>query len=146
MRYQNLVFSVFVGLIFSQIATVADAQVRGIRQGIETKAVAGSLIDDLLKSDEEAGVDPGETFAVGRVVDFAGRSVRSARVILYHLDTDQVNLIDSNSFGYYRFSGLKEGNYLIAVEHRRYLFVTASMSFTIEGAPVEINFRAERLP
>jgi len=146
MRYQNFVFSVFVGLILSQIGTVANAQVRGIPEGIETKAVAGSLIDDLLKSDEEEDIDPTETFAVGRVVDYAGRSVRSARVILFHLDTDKVSLVDTNSFGYYRFGGLKEGNYLIAVTHRRYIFVMGSMSFTVEGAPVEINFWAERLP
>ncbi len=90
-----------------------------------------------------SGLSEGQV--LGRVTDFAGRSVRSARITLFCLDTDQVHQVSTNAFGYYQFKTLIEGhNYLVSIDHPRHLFLAGSISVTIAEDPIEIDFRAER--
>jgi hypothetical protein len=51
----------------------------------------------------------------------------------------------TNSFGYYRITGLKDGHayMLVGVEHKRYLFLIAPLEFTVGREPLEFNFLGE---
>ena len=151
MRYSTLVFAAFLAVFTSFTAGSATAQkvdrsVINDTPTIEIKPVEGIVADFLAASDRERDGDTDASYVVGRVTDFAGRSVRGAEMTLYSLDSDDVRRVVTNGFGYYRFPNLNEGeSYLIAVQHRRYLFVMGSTSFTLEGTPIQIDFQAEAL-
>lgn len=88
-----------------------------------------------------------ENQVLGRVTDFAGRSIRSARITLFCLDSDQVHRTSTNTFGYYQFKTLTEGHsYLVSIDHARYLFLSGSISVTVAEEPIEIDFQAQRRP
>lgn len=151
MRYRNFAFAVFVGLLCSCFGVIVNAQSTRLQPGsVEArsvkKVVHSEILEDLKVESEKTAVEPGKTFAVGRVTDIRGRGVRTAAVTLYCLDSSEVFHATSNAFGFYQLKDLEPGNYLIAIQHRSYIFVTGSMSFTIESEPVEINFQAERAP
>ena len=120
MRHRHLVFAAFLAIFVSFLAVTAEGQ--KIRPGEE---VAPNV--------------------VGKVEDLAGRSIRHAQITLYCLDSDEFVSATSNSFGFYRISGLKEGHtYMVAgVEHKRYLFLILPLEITVGGEPRELNFVGE---
>jgi hypothetical protein len=133
MRFQK--FAVVL-IVITAISTAANAQ----------KAVFDETVrEPILHFEEAKSGTQDDSYAVGRVTDLRGRSVRSAAITLYCIDSDQVRRVATNTFGYYRFESLAPGNYLISIEHRSYLFLMGSLSFLVEDKPVEIDFRAERL-
>lgn len=149
MRYSTLVFTALLAVLTFFAPTSADAQKaaratdKAPLPAVEILPVDIDVADHLFKADQERGGEVG-TYVLGRVTDFAGRSVRGAGITLFSLDSDEVLVVTTNAFGYYRFPGLAEGSsYLIAVHHRKYLFVTGSISFTLEASPVQIDFQAE---
>lgn len=152
MRYSTLVF-VTIWAAFASIAPApASAQKAGMFEQktpppiVEVKPVEDVVVDYLAAADQERGGGPALFYVMGRITDFGGRSVRGAEVTLFSLDSDDVKRVSTNAFGYYRFANLNEGeSYLIAVIHRRYLFVGGSTSFTIESTPLQIDFQAEEM-
>jgi hypothetical protein len=153
MRYSTLVFAASLAVFASFGAGSAIAQkaerpvLKDPPPAIEVKPVEDFVIDYLAVSDRERGGDSAAAYVMGRVTDFSGRSVRGAEITLYNLDSDDVKRVVTNGFGYYRFPNLNDGqSYLISVKHRRYLFVMGSTSFTLEGAPIQIDFQAEEMP
>jgi hypothetical protein len=152
MRYRTLVFAA-IWAVFALTAATAFAQKaeRPVEKApipvIDIKPVDGLIVDFLAKDDREKGGGASDAYVMGRITDFSGRSVRGAEVTLFSLDSDDVKRVASNAFGYYRFPNLGEGeSYLIAVQHRRYLFVGGSVSFTLENVPIQIDFQAEEVP
>ena len=120
MRHRNLVFAAFLAIFVSFLAATAEGQ--KVRPGEEV-----------------------ESNIVGKVEDLAGRSIRHAQITLYCWDSDEFVTTTSNSFGFYRFSGLKEGHtyMLTGVEHKRYLFLILPIEITIGSKPQEMNFLGE---
>lgn len=145
MRYSTLVFAAFMAVFAPFASTSAVAQ--KAERVIEVNPVDEIIVDYLAKADQERGGDPAGTYVMGRVTDFSGRSVRGAAIMLFHLDSDEVFRATTNGFGYYRFPNLAEGaNYLISIQHRKYIFVMGSVSFTTEATPLQIDFQAEEMP
>ena len=120
MRHRNLVFATLLAIFVSFLAVTAEGQ--------------------KIRPDEEVAPN-----VVGKVEDLAGRSIRHAQITLYCLDSDEFVSATSNSFGFYRISGLKEGHtYMVAgVEHKRYLFLILPLEITVGGEPRELNFVGE---
>lgn len=152
MRQSTLVFAAIMAVMASFGAGSAAAQKaerpaqKGPSPVIEVKPVEGIVVDYLANSDRERGEDESAAYVIGRITDFAGRSVRGAEVILFSLDSDETKRVVTNGFGYYRFQDLNPGeSYLISVQHRRYLFLLGSTSFTIEGDPIQIDFQADEM-
>lgn len=84
-----------------------------------------------------------DAFVAGRVTDAWGRPIRGADITLYDLISGEVRTVFSNTFGYYRFTGLPaEDMYLINVSHGRYLFVSGSISFSLEQNITDLDFTA----
>ena len=152
MRYSKLVIAAFIAVTSflasgSAIAQKADRPApKETSPSVEIKPVEEIIFDHLANSDRERGADPAAAYVMGRITDFSGRSVRGAEVVLFSLDSDDVKRVVTNGFGYYRFQDLNLGeSYLISVQHRRYIFVMGSTSFTLEGAPIQIDFQADEL-
>jgi hypothetical protein len=152
MRYSTLVYSAFL-TVFVSLATgsaIAQKAEEPVQKDsipfIEIKPVEDIVVEYLANSDRERGGDSAASYVMGRVTDFGGRSVRGAEVTLFSLDSDEMKRVTTNAFGYYRFPNLGEGeSYLIGIAHRRYIFVMGSVSFTVEGTPVQIDFQAEEM-
>lgn len=123
-------------MVITTLSTAANAQMADLDEPVREPLV-------YVKGVKSGTQD--ENYAVGRVTDFRGRSVKSAAITLYCIDSDQVRRVATNAFGYYRFETLAPGNYVISIDHRSYLFVMGSLSFVVEDKPIEIDFRAERL-
>jgi len=152
MRYRTLVFAVFLAVFASIVTNSANAQKaeRPVQKTppevVDIKPIEDIIVDYLAKVDRESDTTPAATYVMGRITDFGGRSVRGAEVTLFSLDSDDIKRVTTNAFGYYRFANLAEGDsYLIAVNHRRYLFVGGSTSFTLESSPIQIDFQAEEM-
>jgi len=120
MRHRNLVFAAFLAIFLGFSAATVEGQ--KTRPGEE--------------------VTPN---VVGKVEDLAGRSIRHAQITLYCWDSDEFVSATSNSFGYYRITGLKEGHAytLVGVEHKRYLFLIVPLEIKVGSEPVELNFLGE---
>ena len=120
MRHRNLVFAAILAIFI----------------GFSSATVEGQ------KTRPSEEIEPN---VVGKVEDLAGRSIRHAQITLYCWDTEEFVTTTSNSFGFYRFSGLTEGHiYMLAgVEHKRYLFLIAPLEITIGSEPRELNFLGE---
>ena len=120
MRHRNLIFAAFLAISIGFSAATVEGQ-----KGRPGEEVAANVI--------------------GKVEDLAGRSIRHAKITVYCLDSDEFVSATSNSFGYYRITGLKEGHayMLVGVEHKRYLFLTAPLEFTVGSEPVELNLFGE---
>lgn len=122
MRHRKLVFAAFLATFIGFATAAVEGQGQKNRQG------------------EDA--TPNVT---GRVTDLAGRSIRHAEITLYCWDSDEFVKATTNSFGYYRITGLKDGHayMLVGVEHKRYLFLIAPLEFTVGREPLEFNFLGE---
>ena len=151
MRYSTLIFTALFALLTTlgpetAFAQTADKQVKIQPPAVQILPVDNVVAKYLERSDRDLG-DTARSYVMGRVTDFGGRSVRGAEVTLFSLDSDEIKRATTNAFGYYRFPNLAEGeSYLIAVAHRRYLFLTGSISFTVETTPIQIDFQAEEMP
>jgi hypothetical protein len=81
----------------------------------------------------------------GRVTDSYGRAIASAKLTLTNAMTGQVETAYTNTFGYYKFDAVQVGDFFVmSVQHRRYLFVNGSVSFSLEDNISGLNFQASR--
>lgn len=81
----------------------------------------------------------------GRVTDSSGRGISGARLTVFNVITGEARYASSNTFGYYKFTGLQTGEfYIMSVEHKRYLFLTPSISFSLEDNISGLNFQASK--
>ena len=81
----------------------------------------------------------------GRVVDYNGRPISSASVVLVDLFTGQRKVVMTNTLGYYKFEGLETmGLYNLDVTHRRYKFNESVRTFSLQGDLTNVNFSAAR--
>ncbi len=73
----------------------------------------------------------------GRVVNAKGRAVSGARVSL--IDNEgRSRFAFTNSSGYYRFTGVPVGNYVMSVDSKTYIFESRSLTVTEDIS--EVNF------
>lgn len=152
MRYRILVIAAFAAVL-AWIAPIAAYAQRAVvipqrrPPAVDIKPVDDVVAEHFAKVDKENGEETDSTYVMGRISDFSGRSIRGADVALFSLDSNElVRRVTTTPFGYYRFEGLKEGEgYLISVQHRRFIFVGGSISFTIESTPIQIDFQAEEM-
>lgn len=80
----------------------------------------------------------------GRVVDYYGRAISSARLTLTG-SSGEARYAYTNTFGYYRFENVESGDsYFLAVDHRRYQFATSSQFFSLQDSVDGVNFQASR--
>lgn len=81
----------------------------------------------------------------GRVTDPYGRAISSAKLTLINAITGEVETAYTNTFGYYKFDAVPVGDfYVMNVQHRRYLFVNGSVSFSLQDSIAGLNFQASR--
>lgn len=141
-------FKAVFGVVVVLICIVnTPAQIRRTKPvdapGVATREM---ISGDTRKLAETLVTSASESEFHGRVTDAAGRSVKAARIMLYCLETDQIYRASSNTFGYYQFKGLADGGtFLASISHARYIFLTGSLSFTLTGEPVEVDFQAGRI-
>jgi hypothetical protein len=134
MRHRNLVFAAFLGLFAA--FTVHAQSIEFDRYSDIYQADRG------LKGGKKA--DPLTPQVIGRVTDFASRSVKGAEIRLIALDADEIVTVKSNAFGFYQVTDLTPGRtYFISVQHRRYLFVGIPPEVLIGDEPVVVNFEVD---
>jgi len=81
----------------------------------------------------------------GRVTDAYGRAISSARITLNNASTGEVEVVYTNTFGYYTFKDVPVGDFFVmTAQHSRYRFVSGSVSFTLEDNIDGLNFQASR--
>ena len=130
MRHRNLVFAAFFGL-FAVVSTYS--------QDISDLAGKGIMADQSFKGGRKA--DPATPQVMGRITDFAGRSIKAAEVTFFCLDSDQFSTVRTNAFGYYQVSDLLDGHsYILSIQHKKYLFLIAPDAFTVGLEPLEFDF------
>lgn len=79
----------------------------------------------------------------GRVATQSGRGISGAVVTIFNTATGESQSYLTNSFGYYRFNDLPVSDfYVMTVSHKRYLFLEASRSFTLEEDMFNMDFIA----
>ncbi|MEQ1764129.1 MAG: carboxypeptidase-like regulatory domain-containing protein [Pyrinomonadaceae bacterium] len=79
------------------------------------------------------------------MTDSYGRAISSAKLTLTNASTGEVSAVYTNTFGYYTFKGLPVGDFFVmTVQHRRYLFVSGSVSFSLEDNIAGLDFQASR--
>jgi hypothetical protein len=77
----------------------------------------------------------------GRVATSSGRGISGAIVSIHNTDTGEVHTRMTNTFGYYRFNDLPVSSfYVMTVVHKRYLFMDASRSFTLDEDMFGVDF------
>jgi hypothetical protein len=78
----------------------------------------------------------------GRVKTPGGRPIKGATIVLKDSDTNEVvRSTISNSFGYYRLDQIETGRlYVLAITHRRYLFVQPAQLIEINEDKSGIDF------
>jgi len=83
----------------------------------------------------------------GRVFSGKGAGiVRRVRVRLIDAFTGVERLVQTNSFGYYRFEELEVGHfYIIRAESQNFIFTPESYAFTLLEDRADIDFVGERL-
>ncbi len=81
----------------------------------------------------------------GRVTDYFGRAISSARITLNNASTGEVEVVYTNTFGYYTFKDVPVGDFFVmTAQHSRYRFVSGSVSFTLEDNLNGLDFKASR--
>lgn len=134
MRYQTLVFAAFLVVLAAYSAQAQELTFQLGEEGFEAQRD--------LRGGRKA--DPAPPQVMGRITDFAGRSIKAAEVTFFCVDCDEVVKVRSNAFGYYTVSDLTDGHtYLIAVQHRKYLFLIGSDQVTAGPETFEFNFLGE---
>ncbi len=79
----------------------------------------------------------------GRVTDYYGRSVSNARITVFNATSGEARSTTTNTFGYYKISDLAAGEfYVMNVAHRRYTFVSGSISFSLDADLTGMDFQA----
>jgi hypothetical protein len=132
MRHRNLVFALILGL-FAGFSTYS--------QNIDfgSKGINGDLS---LKGGRKAA--PVTPQVWGRITDLGGRSIKAAEVMFFCLDCDQVSTVRTNAFGYYQVSDLLNGHdYLLSIQHKKYLFLIAPDPLTVGPETVTLDFTGE---
>ncbi len=77
----------------------------------------------------------------GRVATSSGRGISGAIVSIHNTDTGESFTRMTNTFGYYRFNDLPVSSfYVMTVVHKRYLFMDASRSFTLDDDMFGVDF------
>ena len=77
----------------------------------------------------------------GRVLTLSGRGISKAFVTIFNTTTGESFTSMTNNFGYYRFNDLPVSDfYIMTVSHKRYLFLDASRSFTLEDDMFDVDF------
>lgn len=81
----------------------------------------------------------------GRVTDYFGRAILGAQLTLFNAMTGEPQVAYTNAYGYYSFGDVPAGEfYVLSVAHRRYTFVTGSVSFSLEDNLAGLDFTASR--
>lgn len=81
----------------------------------------------------------------GRVTDAYGRAISSARITLNNASTGEVEVVYTNTFGYYTFKDVPVGDFFVmTAQHSRYRFVSGSVSFQLEDNIAGLDFKASR--
>ncbi|MEO5860005.1 MAG: carboxypeptidase-like regulatory domain-containing protein [Pyrinomonadaceae bacterium] len=134
MRHRKLVFTALFGLLLTYTAH---------SQAIDPDLVsAGTKADQGLRGGPKA--DPLSPQVMGRVTDFAGRSVKAADVRFVGVEFDEVVSVRTNVFGFYQVTNLTPGrSYFVSVSHKRYLFLIADTPVTVSDEPVKLDFAGE---
>lgn len=134
MRHRNLVFAAVLGLF---LAIPAYSQAIDLDLGSDRYQA-----DRVLRGGRKA--DPLTPQVMGRVTDFAGRSVKAAEIRFIGVEFDEVVSVRSNAFGFYQTAELTPGHsYFVSVNHRRYLFLIASTEVLVGDETLEVNFQGE---
>ncbi|MDI1240965.1 MAG: carboxypeptidase-like regulatory domain-containing protein [bacterium] len=135
MRHRNLVFAAFFGLI---AAFTAHSQAIDLTLGPD-----GSQADRGLRDGRKANSLYPQV--MGRVTDFAGRSVNAAEIRFIGVEFDEVVSVRTNAFGFYQVADLAPGHsYFVSVHHRRYLFLVAPGTEVLAGnKPTVMDFLGE---
>jgi hypothetical protein len=129
-----LVFATLLG-IFGAFTAHAQGQ-----EFAFVGAVSGA--DRIINGGRKA--DPVTPQVTGRVTDFAGRSVKAAKVRFIGVEFDETVTVRTNAFGYYQVAELTSGHsYFVSVNHRRYLFLIAPTEVLVGDEPLEFNFQGE---
>jgi len=77
----------------------------------------------------------------GRVTNSLGRGIAGVNVALTDLATNNVVIVQTNSFGYYRFDGLETtAFYMLQVSSKRYRFPNDTTFFTANEDNFDMNF------
>ena len=132
MRHRILVFATVLGLFAAFTAQAQDSEIAAAFGESFRLDVGGK------KSESETPQ------VIGRITDFAGRSVRTAEVRFVGVEFDEVVSVKSNAFGFYQTAGLTPGrSYFISVHHRKYLFLIPTIEVVVGDEPVEYDFLGE---
>ena len=91
---------------------------------------------------ESLHADPAPpAYVTGRVTDSYGRGISNTRVAIFNVNTNEGRYFSTNPFGYYRFIDLPVGDfYVMSAEHKKYLFLSGSISFQLEGNIADLDF------
>lgn len=82
----------------------------------------------------------------GRVTTAEGRGIAGAYVTVFNASTGAAHYAVTNSFGYYRINDLPVSEfYIMTVNHKRYLFLDASRSFTLDEDMFSVDFTASAI-
>ncbi|MEQ1763493.1 MAG: carboxypeptidase-like regulatory domain-containing protein [Pyrinomonadaceae bacterium] len=80
-----------------------------------------------------------------RVVDYNGRGISGATLLLVNFNNGEKKTVITNTFGYYSFKDLAVMDiYNLDVAHRRYKFTESVRTFSLEGDLTDMNFSAAR--
>ena len=134
MRHRNLVFAAFVGVfaVFS-----AHSQTIDFDLGSD-----GYKADRGIRGERKS--DPLTPQVMGKVTDFAGRSVKAAEIRFLGVEFDDVVSVRTNAFGFYQVANLTPGrSYFVSVNHKKYLFLIAPTEVLVGDATLEFNFQGE---
>lgn len=94
-----------------------------------------------VRAADNSSVSP--AFVQGRVVTSDGRGIVRAVITVMNADTGETFRAYTSSFGYYRITGLPTSElYILTVAHKRYLFLDASVSFTLKEDIHGLDFTA----
>ena len=101
-------------------------------------AIEPTYIDTL------AGPTAAAVSITGRVTDYYGRAISSAKLTLFGA-SGEAKVVYTNTFGYYKFSEVPVADfYVMSVQHRRYTFVNGSVNFSLQDNIEGFNFQASR--
>jgi hypothetical protein len=79
----------------------------------------------------------------GRVATESGRGISGAVITMFNTATGESHTQRTNAFGYYRFNDMAVADfYVMTVSHKRYLFLEASRSFTLQEDMFDMDFTA----
>ena len=129
MRHRNLVFAALLGLFLA-------FNIHGQEREFDFER-------DLLENGGRK-TDGATPQVLGRVTDFAGRSIKAAEIRFVGIDAEQLVSVKTNAFGFYQTAGLTPGrSYFVSVHHRKYLFIIVPTEVFVGDTPVVIDFQGE---